>query len=199
LWGIINLMFKGKHGKIWTVVGVLLLVVVVYLLSRHTHLIQRILYGSGPWTLLVAFILYPLLAPTPITTDPITPILAVVYGPVIAVLISFIGNMLGSTVEYFVGERIGRATNFEKTKEKIPFGLGKLQVNSVPFLIFGRMVPGYGGKVISLIAGTNRVPLKRFWWTTAVTNFAGSVLLAYGGWGLVKAIKISRILHYLRI
>jgi len=147
----------------------------------------------------VALILYPLLAPTPITSDPITPILAVIYGPLIGVLVSFVGNMLGSTVEYFVGYRIGQATNFEETRNMIPLGLGKLPVDSIPFLTFGRMIPGYGGKVISLMAGTYKVPLGRFCWTTILTNLAGSILLSYGGLGLVKAVKVSGILHRLGI
>jgi len=77
----------------------------------------------------------------------------------------------------------------KRQENKIPLGLGKLPVDSIPFLTFGRMIPGYGGKVISLMAGTYKVPLRRFWWTTVVTNLAGSILLSYGGLGLVKRLK----------
>lgn len=192
-------MSKEKWKKVWTGVGIIIFLIVLYILSKHTDFIQQILYRSGRWALVVALILYPILAPTPITSDPITLTLAVIYGPVTGAVISFVGNMIASIIEYFTGYKIGQATNFEKTKDKIPLGLGKLPVNSVPFLVFGRMIPGYGGKVISLMAGTYKVPLGRFWWTTTVTNLAGSILFSYGGWGLVKAVKISGVLHQLGI
>jgi uncharacterized membrane protein YdjX (TVP38/TMEM64 family) len=192
-------MSEERKNKIWTVVGIVILIAAIYLLSRHTHLIQSLLYKSGPWAPLVAILLYPLLAPTPITTDPITVIIGVVYGPLIGVLMAWVGNTLAALVEYYIGTRLQKVANFEKAKEKIPFGLGKLPVNSAGFLIFGRMIPGYGGKIISILAGMYKVPLKRYLWTTAATNLFGSILLSYGGFGVVRLIKISKILRTLHL
>lgn len=192
-------MFSQKNNKIWTIAGILILIVVIYALSRHTHLIEAILYKSGALAPIVAIIFYPLLAPTPITTDPITVVIGVIYGPLFGVLLAWVGNTLAALVEYYLGTRIEKATNFDKAKEKIPFGLGKLPVNSIGFLVFGRMIPGYGGKVISILAGAYKVPIKRYLWTTAVTNLLGSILLSYGGFGAVRIIKISKILGYLKI
>lgn len=191
----IEIEVKGevRGRKIWTIFGVMLLIVAIYLLSRHTHFITKLLYDSGPFAPVIAVVLYPLLAPTPITTDPITIIMGVVYGPHIGAGIAFIGNTLAAIVEYFLGTHIGRSTNFEKSKEKMPFGLGRLPVNSIGFLVFGRMIPGYGGKIISILAGTYKVPFRRYIWTTAVTNLLGSLLLAYGGFGIVKTIKFTKI------
>lgn len=183
-------MFNQKNNRVWAVLGILILVVVVFLLSRHTGFIEELLLKSGAQAPVIAIILYPLLAPTPITTDPITVIVGVVYGPLIGVLIAFVGNTLAAVVEYYLGFKIGKAANFEKTKEKIPFGLGKFPVNSVGFLVFGRMIPGYGSKIISILAGAYKVPMKRYLWTTAITTLLGSILLSYGGFGLVKLLKI---------
>lgn len=182
-------MFSKKGGKIWTAAGILIFIVVIYLLSKHSNFITQILIESGPWAPIVAVMIYPLLAPTPITTDPVTVVMGVTYGPLAGAGIALIGNTLAAMVEYFLGGRISRAGNFEKSKEKMPFGLGKLPVNSIGFLIFGRMIPGYGGKIISILAGAYKVPLRRYLWTTAVTNLLGSLVLAYGGFGLVKTIK----------
>lgn len=193
-------MFNDKKtGKLGTILAILLFVVVVYLLSKHSNFITDILHKSGPWAPIVAIIIYPVLAPTPITTDPVTIIMGVTYGPLVGAGIALIGNTLAAIVEYFLGHHISKSTNFEKSKEKIPFGLGKLPVNSVPFLIFGRMIPGYGGKIISILAGAYRVPIKRYIWTTAVTNLLGSVILAYGGFSLVETIKFTKILKTLGI
>jgi uncharacterized membrane protein YdjX (TVP38/TMEM64 family) len=185
-------MSEETKNKIWTVIGILLLIIVIYLLSTHTHFIELLLHRSGAWAPLVAILLYPLLAPTPITTDPITVIMGVVYGPLIGLTYAWIGNTLAALVEYYIGTKLQKVTNFEKAKGKIPFGLGKLPVNSVGFLVFGRMIPGYGGKIISILAGMYKVPLKRYLWTTAITNLFGAIILSYGGSSLVKIIRILK-------
>lgn len=169
--------------------GIVSLAAIIYLLTKHSGLIEELLYKSGPLAPIVAIILYPLLAPTPITTDPITVIIGVAYGPLTGIGIAWIGNTLAALVEYYMGEKLQKVTNFEKAKEKIPFGLGKLPVNSVGFLIFGRMIPGYGGKIISILAGMYRVSLGRYLWTTALTNLMGSILLSYGGFEIINLIK----------
>ncbi len=136
-------MFSGKKGgKIWTIVGVISLIIVIYFLSKHTHLITELLLKSGALAPIVAILLYPLLAPTPITTDPITVIIGVTYGPLIGASIAWVGNTLAAIVEYYLGHRLSKVTNFDKGKEKMPFGLGKLPVDSPAFLVFGRMIPG---------------------------------------------------------
>lgn len=192
-------MPSGKSGKFWAVIGILLFIVVIYFLSRHTHLIIQILYKSGALAPVVAVLLYPLLAPTPITTDPVTVVVGVIYGPFIGASLAIVGNMMSAVIEYYVGIKIGKATNFEKIKEKIPLGLGKMPVNSSVFLIFGRMVPGYGSKIISFLAGIHKVPMRRYIWTTLVTTVAGAIILSYGGSGLVHLIKISKILRILKL
>jgi uncharacterized membrane protein YdjX (TVP38/TMEM64 family) len=192
-------MFDNKKKKIWTILGIIIFVLVIYFLSKHTRSIESILFKSGPLAPLIAIILYPLLAPTPITTDPVTVVVGVIYGPFAGFLIAWIGNTLAALVEYYLGAKIEQATNFEGYKEKLPFGLGKLPIDSVGVLIFGRMIPGYGGKIISILAGVYKVPIKRFLWTTAITNLLGSFLLAYGGFGLVHFIKNTRILKYLNL
>lgn len=196
---VLDNMFTKKNNKLGTVLGVILFIIVIYFLSKHSHLITEILHDSGAWAPIVAVILYPLLAPTPITTDPITVIMGVTYGPLMGAVIAFFGNNLAALVEYYLGSKIGTAANFKNSREKMPFGLGKLPADSTGFLIFGRMIPGYGGKIISILAGTYRVPIKKYIWTTAVTNFLGSAILAYGGFGLVETIKFTKILKTLGI
>ena len=171
----------------------------IYFIAKHTNFITTLLVKSGPWAPIVATLLYPLLAPTPVTTDPITVVIGVAYGPLVGVIIAWIGNTLAAVVEYYLGSKIIKAETLKKGMKKMPFGLGKLPVDSIGFLVFGRMIPGYGGKIISILAGIYKVPMKRYIWTTAVTTLLGSILLAYGSYGLVWIIKITKILKTLNI
>lgn len=175
-----------KKNLIWGIISLAILAAVTYVLFRHIHLVTDIIVRSGPLAPIVAIILYPLLAPTPITTDPITIIMSVTYSPLMGIAVGTIGNTLSALFEYYLGEHIGKRTSFGK--EKMPFGLGKLPINSPFFLLFGRMIPGYGSKVISLLAGEYRVPLKMYIWTSIATSFLGSAVLSLGGWGVIKVL-----------
>jgi uncharacterized membrane protein YdjX (TVP38/TMEM64 family) len=59
-----------------------------------------------------------------------------------------------------------------------------MPVSSPAFLLIGRSVPGYGSKIVSLLAGVYRVPIFRFVWTTLIPTLAGAAAIAYGGKGL---------------
>lgn len=182
-------MFNKKNSKIWIIIGILLFIVVIYLLVKHLDLISNLLLKAGPWAPLIALILYPLLAATPIITDPVTIIIAVIYGPMKGALIAGIGNTIAAMVEYYIGLKFMEISKIKNKKEKMPFGLGKLPVNSLLFLIFGRMIPGYGSKIISLLAAIYKVPIKRYIWTSALTSFLGAFFMAYGGFSLIKLIR----------
>lgn len=182
-------MFGKIKDKIGFVLGLTIFAGVFYILIKYSDMATGLIIKSGVWAPLVSILLYTLLAPTPITTDPITIIMSVTYGPLVGVLIAFIGNTFAATVEYFIGYKIGSTVMSDKKVKKIPLGLDKLPVDSIPFLIFGRMIPGYGSKVISLLAGGYKVPMRRYIWTTAVTNLFGAFLTSYGGFGIVSIFK----------
>jgi len=178
-------MFKGKTEKLGAIFSVLLIFVVLYFLIRDIHYIQAIVLRSGIWTPLVALIFYVGLAATPISTDPLTIVLGSIYGPLIGTGIAWVGNTLSNMLEYYIGANINKKTNFDQIKDNLPLGLNILPVYSPIFLIFGRLIPFYGGKIVSILAGVYRVPLSRYVWTTVIVNIIGSVILSYGGFQLV--------------
>lgn len=182
-------MFAEKHKTFWTILGVLFVCLVIYLLARHTTFIENTLLAAGPWAPLAAIIFYTILAPTPITTDPITLIMGVTYGPLLGMAIAWIGNTCAALVEYAVGKRIALEHQRQHPEKDLPAFLKRLPVQSPAFLILGRTIPGYGGKIISILAGMHQVPLQRYIWTTALTNLLGSILLAYGGFSLIHLLK----------
>ncbi len=99
--------------------------------------------------------------------------------------------MLAAMVEYYIGLHVGTATDFEKNRQKLPFGLGKFPVESPIFLILGRMLPGAGPKLVSLLAGVYHVPLFKFIWTALIPTAIGAAIFAFGGFGIFKLFKIN--------
>jgi uncharacterized membrane protein YdjX (TVP38/TMEM64 family) len=51
------------------------------------------------------------------------------------------------------------------------------------------MIPGYGSKVISLIAGAEKINLKTYLWTSVVSGIFGAIVLSYGGVEILKYLK----------
>ncbi|MDO9121492.1 MAG: VTT domain-containing protein [Anaerolineaceae bacterium] len=150
------------------------------------EIIKSFISHAGVWGLVISVFVYAALGMTFIPSEPLTLLIGAMFGPWTAMIVSWIGNTLAAIVEYYFGQRIGSAANFLEKKEKLPFGLGKLPVNSAWFLIGGRAIPLYGAKAISVMAGVYHVPLLRYLWTTAVTIFFGSLLFSFGGFGLGK-------------
>jgi uncharacterized membrane protein YdjX (TVP38/TMEM64 family) len=148
--------------------------------------IKSFISHAGVWGLVISVFVYAALGMTFVPSEPLTLLIGAMFGPWTAMIVSWIGNTMAAIVEYYVGQRIGSAANFLEKKEKLPFGLGKLPVDSAWFLIGGRAIPLYGAKAISVVAGVYHVPLFRYLWTTAVTIFFGSLIFSFGGFGLGK-------------
>jgi uncharacterized membrane protein YdjX (TVP38/TMEM64 family) len=166
------------------VISVLLLIVLVFFVSRDMDRIRNFIAGSGYIGLIVAVLLYGLLGASPIPSEPLTVLLATIFGPLNATLVAGLGNLLAATVEYFVGFKIGDAADFKSKREHLPFGLGKIPVESPLFLIGARLLPGYGPKLVSVLAGVYHVSIWRYVWTAAIPTFLGAAAFAYGGFGL---------------
>jgi uncharacterized membrane protein YdjX (TVP38/TMEM64 family) len=177
---------KQRQQIIALIVSLLAILILVLLLAREMTQVRAFISESGWIGLVVSVLIYAILGASPIPSEPLTVLLSTVYGPFAATMVSGMGNLLAALIEYFIGERIGGAAGFEARRAKLPFGLGKLPVDSPLFLIAARMLPGYGPKFVSLLGGIYRVPMYRYLWTAALPTFLGSAIFAYGGFGLFQ-------------
>lgn len=157
--------------------------------GRDFKEIERHIPKTGVAGPLFSILLMGILSATPIPTDPIVILNGAIFGPVVGILVSWMGNNLAAIIEYFIGMGIGQITDFEKQKNKLPFGLGKFPADSVWFLIFARFVPSFGGKIVSITGGVYKVSFVKYVWTAMVSNIFGSIVLALGGYSLLNAFK----------
>jgi len=161
-------------------------IALVIYVARHQETVRELIQGLGIAGPLVSTLLYGILAFSPIPADPLTIINGAVYGSIWGGLVAWTGMNVAALVEYYVGTRIGSAAEFEQRRENLPFGLGKLPVNSVIFLLGGRMLTGAGSKAVSYLSGIYRISLWRYIWTTALSTLFGSFVFALGGAGLLN-------------
>jgi uncharacterized membrane protein YdjX (TVP38/TMEM64 family) len=179
--------FSSK--KLWELVSLALVVILFYLIFKETSKITQFLLEAGPLTPVLTIICLILLGPTPIATDPIVILMGLTYGPFWGMVIGAIGNTGAMFVEYYFGSRLAEIFEYEKGKEKLPKFIQKFPIDSWVFLIFGRMIPGYGSKIISLIAGAEKVSIKTYLWTSALSGIFGAFVLSYGGSEILKFIR----------
>jgi uncharacterized membrane protein YdjX (TVP38/TMEM64 family) len=180
----------GRIRAIRTLVfSLILLAAAILFISKEMVAIQNFISENGTLGLLFSIVVYGILGASLIPSEPLTVMVGAVFGPWIATLVATLGNLLAAIVEYYIGERLGHASSFEKRRERLPFGLSKFPVHSPAFLIFCRMVPGYGPKLVSVLAGVYRVPIRRYVWTTMIPTAIGAAIFAFSGFGLSFLIK----------
>ncbi|HEX2980654.1 MAG TPA: VTT domain-containing protein [Anaerolineaceae bacterium] len=163
--------------------------ILMYFVSEDMERIGEVVRRSGWIGLVACTILYGLLGASVIPSEPLTVLLAAIYGPFMAAIAASLGNLLAAVFEYYIGTHIGDAASFTERKEKLPWGLGHLPIESPMLLVIGRMIPGYGSKLISILAGIYHVKIWRYVWTTAIPTLVGAAITAYGGSGLLNLVR----------
>lgn len=174
---------RAKAARI-LVASILLLIVGGYFVYHDMTAIQSFIESRGALGIVAAVVVYAILGATLVPSEPLTVLVGAVFGPFIATLVATLGNLLAALVEYYIGRKLRDASRFSQRLHKLPFGLGKFPVNSVVFLILGRMVPGAGPKLVSVLGGLYHVPIWRYIWTTLIPTALGAAIFAFGGWGL---------------
>lgn len=182
-------MTQKNINRFWMILGSLLTLVVIYYIARNLRDVDTIIRNSGVAGPIVAVLLFCIFALTPIPSEPLTLFCLYFFGSITGPFVAWLGGNFAALIEYNFGLHMRKITNIEAAIKKLPFGLNRMPVDSPYFLIFGRLIPGYGGKIISLVAGIHHVPIKKYIWTTAVTTLIGSILLSFGGYHLLHFLK----------
>lgn len=180
---------KQKSKILQIILLVISLAVMTYILSKlDMKQVDALATMHKNIGMIVVILLYVLLAATPIPAEPLTILTAAIYTPLTAALLAGTGFTLGSMVEYYIGSKFSKSSNIIENKEKMPLGLGKVPVESPYFQLLGRLIPGYGAKVVSFISGYYRVPMSTYLWTSTLVNFLGAIIYAYGGYQIFAQI-----------
>ncbi len=179
---------QDQPHRYWLVA---LFVVVTIILASTFHLatLTAFLERYGTLGLVACLLAYIVLSVTVIPSEPVTVLVLTWKGPLAAILLATLGNTLAATMEFYIGQSLGDMADFETKKEKLPFHLGRLPVDSPVFLVVARMLPGFGPKFVSLAAGMYRVPLITYLWTAALSNLIGASFFVLGGNRLIQLLQ----------
>ena len=173
----------GNKVATWLILIVTLIfsALIVMYVGQNQQQVESFIKSTGALGPIVSIVLFSILGVSPVPSEVLSIIMGVVYGPAWGTLIAFAGNMSAAWIEYFVGGRLAQVTDFEERRAHMPFGLGKFPATSPIFLIFARIVPGYGPKMVGIMGGLYKVPLWRYIWTAAIPTLLGALFFAFGG------------------
>jgi uncharacterized membrane protein YdjX (TVP38/TMEM64 family) len=178
---------KSHHtSQIVGVVSLIVPIIIIYLFRHEIYDLTSHISEAGIWAPIISIVIMGILSATPIPTDPIVVLNGAIFGPFWGFLISWLGNNLAAFVEYAIGLGIRQATDFDHQRRYLPLGLHKFSPNSYTFLLLGRFIPQFGGKLVSFAAGIYQVNFFKYLWTTLVANLFGSLLFALGGHTFLK-------------
>lgn len=170
-----------KHNAIRLALILLIIGFAVMISTNYSMRdIQAYIEDNPSQTILISLLIYVSFGLTFLPSIPLTLFIAVLIGPLQAAIVATIGNTIAALLEYQVGKTIGDVVDFERIKTKLPFGLGKLPIQSPYFLLVARIIPA-GTRGFSVVCGAYQVPLLSYIWTTFTMYFISSMILAYGG------------------
>ena len=182
---------KNAWEKVRKFIPLALFVVAAFVLTRYITLasLREFLEKDEELGIIACLFAYVALGISILPVEPVTLLVLAWKGPLVAILLSTIGNTLSALVDFYVGRGVGDFANFEKMKAKLPFHLGRLPMNSPITLIVVRFLPGYGSKFIGIAGGVYHVPMITYLWTALVANLLGAIVVAIGGYGLIHFFK----------
>ncbi len=175
-----NKLFSNPHNIIRAlliviIVGLAIIVSINYSMADVQSYIKK--YPS--YTILISLGVYVSFGLTFLPSIPLTLFIAVLIGPLQAIIVATVGNTIAALLEYQVGKTIGDVFDFEKIKAKLPFGLARLPIKSPYFLLAARTIPA-GTRGFSVVCGAYHVPLLSYTWTTFTMYLISSIVLVYG-------------------
>lgn len=156
--------------------------------------LKELILSGGVWSYAIYFVfqfLQATLLPLPAIISTVAG--ALVFGPWIASLISFLAILLASVVMFFLGRKVGKRLIYwiagEKDGKKWEEKLGKGK-----FVFFLMMLfPIFPDDILCLVVGTTSISFRFFIITILicrpitilVSSFIGSgVLIPFSGWGI---------------
>ncbi len=116
------------------------------------------------------------------------------FGTIVSTLYVVVGASTGASVaflsaRYLVGNRL--QDKYQSQLKKFNEEIGR---NGTSYLLTLRLIPVFPFFLINFLSGLTKIPLKTFFWTTAVGIIPGTAVFAFAGKQLGSINSLSEIL-----
>ncbi len=139
---------------------------------------EELMYVLAPLFMLIVAIL-PFPAEIPAMVN------GMVFGPIIGLVCTWSGAMLGAWISFELARRWGRPLAERIVKQSMLDRADRLALSARwPVLILLRLLPTVAFTAINWVAGFTRIQRSTFLWTTAIGILPGAVVFTVSGSGL---------------
>lgn len=167
------------------ILAVLTLAGIVISIKFDWAAIEAFLQANPTRTILISLVVYTLLGLTIIPSTPLVVVLALNIGLFQAVLVTGVGQMLASWLEYYQGKLINAAVDLDMMKTNLPKRVRDLPIASPFFQLVARVILP---KPLALLSGAYHVPLGTYLGISLLENLLGSAFFALTGLGVLNIV-----------
>jgi len=149
----------------------------------------------GPWAFLIYIVAYSLRAVVFFPTSIMTPLSALLFGPVYGWILTYIGETLSATVAFFIAKYFGSSVSaaLEKTSDKPnPFQTfiqkykHELEKNGFQTVLFLRMVPLFPFDFVNYACGLTNIKYRTYLIATLIGVIPGLTAYIFLGSSLMN-------------
>lgn len=162
--------------------------------ARIVNALEHLGQSIGPVAAIFGFGLALTLA-VPLTF--LTLVAIVAFGPAAGFFYSIAAALLGATVSFWIGERLGHDVVQQLGGERVNRVSKRLASHGVMSVIAVRMVPIAPFAIVNMIAGASHLSLRDLLLGTAIGMTPGTLVMMFFAGQIVEALKNPSLLTYL--
>lgn len=145
--------------------------------------------AHGPWALPMAVAGFTVLAFLGVPQFMLIAAAVVAFGPWLGFAYSWIGNLVSSTLGFYVGRRIGARVLREHAGKGVRDFVDMIGRNGFWAAFVVRLVPSAPFVVVNMAAGVTPMPVSQFLAGTALGSVPKIALVAYAGNSAIHALN----------
>ncbi len=147
--------------------------------------ITTFIENSGQWMYVLAPLFMVAVAILPFPAEIPAMLNGMVFGPVVGIVVTWSGAMVGAVISFELARRYGRPLAEKAMSPSVVQRGDQLALSAGwPGLLVLRLIPTIAFTAINWIAGLTRVKRWMFFWTTAIGILPGGIVFTLSGTGL---------------
>lgn len=147
--------------------------------------------GGGPLTIIGIIILETVIAPIPGTIIPI--VIGALYGVWPGVLYAWIGNVIGSTIAFYISRKLGRPIALKIVKEKTLQKYDQFLHRNGLLIWLVYAIPIFPIDIISFVVGLSKITYRKFFVIMSVGFTINLLMLTFFGDRLLESSGSARM------
>jgi uncharacterized membrane protein YdjX (TVP38/TMEM64 family) len=153
-----------------------------FLVIKFQPHVEHAIRSIGIFAIPLGIAVFAVVASAPFSvTDALAIMNGAVFGPIAGSVVDVVGLVLAAMLGYWINKHASHMLDLPAYLERLPAWVKRFPVGSPAFLVFVRVIPGFGGTVATATAATFKVPVWVHVWTMCAIAVPICVVLTIFG------------------